>query len=37
VDDVKRVADTGATGIDIEIPASQHLLQHAPLAGREGH
>jgi len=29
VDDVKKVADTGVTGIVIEIPSSQHLLQYA--------
>jgi len=29
VDEIKRVADTGVTGIVIEIPASEHLLKHA--------
>ncbi|MGB9106201.1 MAG: hypothetical protein WCC59_15700 [Terriglobales bacterium] len=29
VDDVKRVADTGVTGVVIEIPASEHLIKHA--------
>ncbi|MGA2001647.1 MAG: hypothetical protein ABSG52_16820 [Terriglobales bacterium] len=29
VDDVKRVADTGVSGIVIEIPASEHLIRYA--------
>lgn len=29
VDDVDRAADTGAQGVIVEIPASEHLLEHA--------
>ncbi len=29
VDDVDRAADTGARGVIVEIPASEHLLEHA--------
>ncbi len=29
VDDVDRAADTGASGVVVEIPSSEHLLEHA--------